>query len=318
MLGANELFDLDTSGRIADSVLNGLPNMVGVNMGDSVGLGSPLVKYKAGEDMSVADLLGPVGSLGNKFKRGLDAITADPWNPEQWMTATRRVAPQALNQFIKAADAIEGKVTDSSGNPVVDKIDGVGTAAVILGFTPTKAKNIRDLNDLKRKNAEKVQAEYRQMSETVARSLSAFKETGDVEALERANSTYSKYMQSQAGTVDPSNAVKSISAQLTRSNRPVPVAQTPREKLAFQGQASAYPDITGSPELKLPAYLQELEVAQMLQQPQVAQKLMSNSSGLENRAVFDLLVQAGLPEELAQALSSGNKGNLRQLGAAQP
>jgi integrase len=189
---------------------------------------------------------------------------------------------------------------------------------VILGFTPTKAKNIRDLNDLKRKNAEKVQAEYRQMSETVARSLSAFKENGDVEALERANRVFSTYIQSQQGTVDPSNAIKSVSNQLTRSTRPTAVAQTPREKLAFQGQANAYPDIKGSPELKLPAYLQELEVAQMLQQPEVAQRLVKNSSGLENRAVFDLLVQAGLPEELAQALSSGNTGNLRQLGAAQP
>lgn len=315
---ADQLFDLDTSQRIADSVLNGFPNLVGVNMNDSVGLGSPLVRYKAGEDMSVADLLGPVGSLGNKFSRGLNAITADPWNPEQWFTATRRVAPQALNQFIKAADAIEGKVTDSSGNPVVDKIDGVGTAAVILGFTPTQAKNIRDLNDLKRKNAEKVQAEYRSTMETVARSLSAFQETGNPEALENANRVFSRYMQEQQGTVDPSSAVKSVNQQLSRTKTPSSVAQTPREKLAFADQASAYRGIESGPELKLPAYLQELQVAQMLQQPQVVEKLAKNNQGIETRAIFDLLIQAGLPEDLAQALSSGNTESLLRRSAALP
>lgn len=316
VLGA-ELFDIQeqNGGRIADTVMHGFPTLLGVDASQSLGLGDLMFKYQAGQDTSALDILGPLGGMVEKTGRGLDKLSADPFAPQQWLEATRAVAPQALNYWFRLSDAMyKGSYLDSQGLPVVQNLDGKSSASLLAGFTPREVSKVREIQAMRYKENQRIDSEYRNAVDITAKALVEYQRTGNPEALLRANQAFSGYVTEMAGTQDRGSMVKTIAERMNRLETGDFNPPTLKENRRLAEVLSAYPDTEYRFADRLPVLANELKVAQSLGQQDV---LLQRLSGLQTAALtsvlYDSLVQAGFDPATAALLSQRGKSGRQRL-----
>lgn len=322
ILGAKDMFDMQESngGRIADLVLNGLPKMLGIEASGSIGLGDPLFHVQAGQEPSALDFAGPVGGIIQKGLAGASAVSADPWSPDSWLTATRTVAPQALNYWLRLADAtMKGGYYDRKGAPVVDNLNANSSVSLLGGFTPTEVQNVRDVGTARRKIDDHLSSNYQNAVELTAKALLDFETSGNPTSLTTANEQFSKYLNTVAGTQDRGTMVHSVSERLQQLKSPTFQPPTLKESRPFQEALSSYPGTKYPYAEKIPLLVDELKVAQSLgQQDVLMQKIQGLSVSLMQKALYDQLVATGYEPSQAALLSQGGKSAAQKLMRLSP
>jgi len=316
ILGAQELFDLDANngGRIADTVMSGFPRLLGIEAGQSVGLGDPLFRVEAGKVPSAYDLAGPAGGLAEKAVQGLDALTANPWDGESWWKATRTVAPQALNYWLKLSDALmKGGYYDKGGAPLVENLDSSASVSLLGGFTPTEVSDVRTVQNLRRKVNEKIDRDYSTAVDLTAKALLNYERTQRVEDLMEANKRFGDYIEAAAGTQDRGTMVTSVSNRVEQLKSAVEVAPSLRESQAFSEARTSYPGTVPRYSERLPAAFSELKVARSLGQDDILlQKLGGLKSSLIQKALYDQLVRVGFEPYQASQIAQGGKSAVQK------
>ena len=317
LLGAQELFDVDAAAgsRIADTVLNGFPKMLGIEASASVGLGDPLFHVQADQVPTAYQLAGPVGGVAEKLVQGVDAITANPWDGDSWMKATRTIAPQAINYWLKLADAtMKGSYYDRGEAPVVEGLNGSSSVALALGFTPSEVANVRQVQKLRRNINDKLSTEYRTAVDAVAKALLAYQQKQSNENLLEANERFQKFLEKMAGTQDRDVMVKSITERLEELKHPTYLPPTLKESQPFREVLTSYPETKYPFREQLPQLFGELQVAQQLGQDDIlARRVSGLKTSLMQKLLYDQLVQAGLEPWQASRISAGGRQASQQM-----
>ncbi len=307
--GSTEMFDIseEAGGRLADAITTGLPTALGIDAGGSIGLGDPLLQYRAGEDITALDLTGPGGSLVQRYADTVKSAAAGDWG-----TAARKVPLKAWNHIVKVYDAVsDGDYKTQQGMPLVQNLDGSASIATALGFTPRQVSIQRDLQQLRRKNALKSSDEYREATTQIARLLSEFEQTGDQSKLIQANDLFKEYNDSTGGTQDRSSMVQSVAQVQERFRQPTTEAPSMKEQASFDQSRKVFPEAKVHYAEQLPALFDELKTAQLLGQTDVlAKRLGSLDVAVQRRALYDSLIAAGFDPAQASALASENSENL--------
>lgn len=298
-------FEDGTVDRISDTILGGLPALAGVDTSNSIGLGSPLFRYQAGQPLGIEQFGGAgVGMLG-RVGQAFGQMTSDPFNPQQWWKATRSAAPAFLSNFLRVADVMgAGTVLDRNQQPVSDPLGVAGSTSAALGFTPTQVSKQREVNSHIYKSSKKSAEQYQERTRNIAQEISRFQQTGDPEALLHANNLFSGYLDSVGQLQDRNAMVQSISDQLTEFSGRVTQPPTLKEAASRRRIEGAYPSVKSRYPSNVSSLLQEIEVMMLMGQGDLLEKkLDSLSSSLPDAALTDLLTQAGLqPEDVSLAL----------------
>lgn len=308
------LNDDETADAISDLILTGLPGLAGVDLSGSVGLGSPLLRYQAGQPITAEQLAGPAAGLFGRVVEGLGDIRADPFNPQQWWAATRAAAPQFLSQFLRVADVLSsGTTLDKNQQPVGDPLGTVGSAATLAGFTPTEVSKQRSFNSEVYKANKRSSEDYETKVRNISKLLNEFNTTGNQDSLLRANEQFSAYLNSVGGLQDRLSMVNSITRQLEEFEGKV--TQPPSLKTAKTRRSleTAFPSVKSQNPTDVSSLLKSLDVALSLGQDDLLlQKLQSLPSSLLDAILNDALGQAGLPAEARGLVKS--PGTLGHLG----
>jgi hypothetical protein len=304
-----ETFNWDDSsgGRLADTALYGLPAAVGIDTGGSVGLGDPILQYRAGEDISALDLAGPAGSLLQRTGETVGQVKS-AFETGNWEGAARQVPFKAWNHLVKIYDAITASdYKTQQGMPLVQNLDGSSSMAVALGFTPRQVTIQRDMQTQVRKGELLRSDELLKANTEIARLLVSAKQSGDPEAIASAQETFEEYVNSTANTANRESMVSSISQIMQRMTRPVTRAPSATGQQGFQEAEETYPEAEVHYADRLPAVFDELEIAQLLDQPDVLVKKLSGlKQAVQHSALTDSLIQEGYYPAQASALSSRN------------
>lgn len=297
-----ELFGVseEASGRFADAVLTGLPTALGLDTGGSVGLGDPMLQYRAGEDITALDLLGPGGSLVQRSGETLSEVAKGNWN-----TAARKLPVKAWNHLLRIYDAVvDGDYKSQKGMPLVENLNTGASVAVSLGFTPRQASIQREMQSTVRKGVERQTKEYQEAGTKIARLL----EAGDMLG---AQDVMAKYLEDNAGTVDTTDLVDSISSQRQKFRQVTDQPPSARTQGIYDAAREVFPEAKSHYAQRLPELFEQLETARLLGQTDVLTKKLSTlDRAAQVRALYDSLIQAGFSPAQASALSSGNTENL--------
>jgi hypothetical protein len=280
--------------RMADLVLTGFPGLAGVDLSGSVGLGSPLVRYQAGQVTTAEQVSGPLGGILGNVTEALGQLSADPSNPQQWFAAMRTAAPQFLTQFLRVADVMSaGSVIDKNQQPVGDPLGVVGSAAVLAGFTPTQISKQRQFNSEIYKASKRDSEAY----ELRVRNIAGQLHSGTDELAVRQ---FNEYLESVGGLQDRASMVESIADQLEEFEGRITRPASLKGSAGRQRLESAFPSVKSHVPTKQSSLLKSLEVALSLGQDDlVYQKLESLPSSILDAVLNDALVQAGLRPEAA-------------------
>lgn len=313
---AKDWFDIQekNGGRIADTVLNGFPKLAGIEASQSIGLGDPLFSYQSDRSPSALDMMGPLGGLVNKAKMATSAVMANPFEPEEWLNATRTVAPQALNYWFRLMDAtMKGGYYDREGAPIVEGLNAKSSLSLAGGFTPTEVANVRQIQKMRRKIEAKDTEDYQNSVRLVAQNLFQFEKSGNNNDLVKANTIFSDYVRKMAGTQDRDSMIKSIAAKVQEFRTPSFAPPSLKTSRATQEALASYPETAYPTAAKLPVVVGELKAAQLLGQSDVLQrKLSAAKSAVLTSALYDHLVQAGYEPALAALLSQRGNTALRR------
>ncbi len=310
--GMKETFNWseEAGGRLADTAIGGLPALLGIDTGGSVGLGDPLLQFRAGEDVTALDLAGPGGSLVQRY--GQTAVSAAKGD---FGTAARQVPFKALNHAIKVYDAIfDGDYKSQKGAPVVQSLDGGASVATLLGFTPRQVSINRDFQNQIRKNERRNSEDYQSAVTKIARLLENFQQSGNEEDRLEAVKAFNEYVEKTAGTQDRDSMIKSIVQAQTRLRSPTTYPPSLKGQASFDEARATYPEAAVRFAPQLPEFFSEIESAQALEQTDVAVKKLSTAQqAVQRKALYDSLIEAGLSPARASALSTGNTEMLRKL-----
>lgn len=293
-----------TMDRAMDTVLYGIPGLLGIDASNNIGLGAPFLRYQANRPLSLSDVGGAGMGMATSIGKAAKAIVADPWNPQQWTSAMSQGSPSFLQQMIRMYDIVQdGTTQNASGQPISNPLDTLGSAATVMGFTPVEVTKQRTLNNHDFKNRQRMYDDYQMNVNNISKLIHDFQTTGDSDSLLQANTLFNRYVRSTGGLQDRDSMVESITTQLEQHRGPV-TRTTPLKGLKDrQSLESAYPSLESRYSSAVSTAFDELEVARSLGQADVlVRKLSSLPRSLQNRALKDVLVSAGLPPALAQVL----------------
>lgn len=318
---ATETFNLteEAGGRIADGVLGGIPAALGVETGGSLGLGDLFFRFQPGREQSLYDVVGPIGGLVQKGKKMIDVASSNPWSPEEFLTTMRSVgragAPQSLNYWIRLADAIDrDSYLTPSGQPLVESLDATGETALALGFQPKSVANVRESQTQMFLAENRRMEEQRTKRDVIAKALFDYESTGNPEKLVLARETFNSYVQDRKGTLDRSSFIDSITAQVNQFRQPVTEAPTLAGYEDFARIAQSYPESIHAFPSRSSAALDELQVSSLLGQPdELMRRVQGLSSTLQQSALYDSLVQGGLPPPIASVVAQRGNAAARKL-----
>ena len=297
--------DAEAGGRLADGALGGFPGLLGIDGSQSLGLGSPLVNYKADRELSALDIAGPVGGLVGKAYDAGDILAR---NPGEWMRAARVLAPQALNYWIRMHDLMaKDSYLDRRMQPITEGASGKDLLATAMGFNTLSVGKERAVQSAVRKNREAVANDYRDESRIIGQLLHDFETKGDQNSLQKARARSTAFL-SKYPTQNPSSFVDSIVGQIQQFQAPYTQEPTAKEVPGFRKAYEAYPGVKPRFASHLDAAFESLKVAQLLGQEQVlASKVGNLAESLPEKAMYDMLIQGGSLPPRARALSTQNK-----------
>lgn len=281
--------------RIADGVLYGLPALAGVYASDSIGLGSPFVRYRAGSQMKLLEVLGPSAGMVNSYGQAFGLFAREGINDGSLGEAFRTAAPSFLKNAVRGFDVInKGTALDRLGKPVTDTLEATGQLSSALGFTPMEVEKQRTADAARAKATKKLDDARTQNAHRIAQLLQDFQLTGNADYLHKAQALNNEHLAETAGE-DPQSFNSAVSAQLMKLGQPSPTQPTMRTEAEFNRIASAFPSTVTQPIPRVSSLLGELSTAQLLEQAAVTQQLLESLPQRVRSAVLaDALDQAGL------------------------
>jgi hypothetical protein len=314
--------DLELSDRVADSVMHGLPALAGIDLSSSVGLGSPFLRYQAGQPLTLEQVggaaIGAAGRVIEGVRAGAREITEDPFDPVQWFQALdkglRAGAPTFLSQAQRAFDVVgKSTVMDTKGQPLTDPLDTAESVAAMAGLNPMTVSKQRAANTAIYKSQKKAADSYERATLNVAKLLHLFEQTGNPEWMEKAQTVFDRYVADTEGTQDRGSFVSSIATQLQNFREPTQEAPSLKQMASRRQIHEAYPSAIDRPPSRVSSLLGELEVAQSLGQDDLLlQKLNSLPSSVLEGLITDLLGEAGLSPAVTDLIQSPS--SLARLG----
>ena len=317
LLGISE----EAGGRLADASLYGLPGALGLDASQSLGLGSPLINYKADRSMSALDLAGPIGGL---VQKGMDAVgiaASDPTNPDEWMRAARVASPQAFNYWLRMHDLLaRGTYLDRKMQPITPDATGQDMLAAVTGFNPLSVTKERAVQLAIQKNKDLVTSDYQNASRIIGGLMYDYRQSGDEKSLQRAQMLTEDFMRKYP-TQDASSLVDSITEQLQQNQTPYMRDPTSKEVPGFEQAMSVYPEVKPRFASHSASAADGLEVAGLLGQEQVLLQMMKRSQNQQTQSLlYDLLLKEGSLPPVARVLAkprktSANLGLLQSLSS---
>jgi hypothetical protein len=289
---------------MADVTLYGLPGLFGADMSSGIGLGSPFVRYQAGQPITAENVAGPGWGLAARIGSSVATVASDPLDPLAWDRAGRNAAPSFLANALRMYDVIgRGTVLDRDRQVTSDPLNMSESAAVAIGFTPMKVSKERDFKSLEYRRTKKQSESYQTASKDIAELLRQAKATGDPAYELRAKEQFREYLKSVGNTQDRSTFVNSITEQLFQSTGNYKQAATLKTSALRQELEASFPSIKPRYVSELDSSLESLEVAKSLGQDDVlVQKLRSLPPAFLSKVLKDLLVSEGLRPEDASLM----------------
>lgn len=288
--------------RIADAAMNGLPAMAGVDMSGSVGLGDLGVRYESGQPMTLEKLAGPAYGMVTKLATGAYQVATDPFNYKE---AFRTAAPTSLSSIIKMFDILEtGTVKNKKGQPLTDPLSGLESIAGSIGLQPTSVNKARQLESQEYRTKKELGENYQKNTGQIAKLLEEYKASGNPQVLLKANELFNNYLTSVGNMQDRDAMVDSIATEQAKLQGRITDPASLKSSQSLAELRAGYPSITPHYQSGVASLLDQLGVAQSLGQGDVlARKARSLSSSVQQRALVDQLVQAGLPPEIAHLVA---------------
>lgn len=292
--------------RVTDGILYGLPALAGIDASNSIGLGSPLVRYQANKTMAVTDVAGPtVGMLG-RVAQSVGKVATDPFNPTAWWDATRTGAPSFLSNAIKTYDALaSGSTLDANRQPIGEPLDVAGSAAAVMGFNPMQTSKQREFNNRIYVSTKKSADEYQRISRNIGQLFDGYQKTGNQASQESAQEMLDKYLESTGFTQDRDALIKSIGEQYQQQQGMSTRPATAKESSTRQRLEQTFPSVKSRYPSGVDSTFDDLAIAQFLGQDDVLARMMASlPQTLQTRVLRDALMASGLrPEELQSILS---------------
>lgn len=299
--------------RASDAVMGGFPALMGVDSTSSIGLGSPGVRYQAGEPLTLEQLGGPAVGMAGRVATAVGKVTEDPFNPQAWWDATRSASPSFLTHAIRVYDLLNRSSTlDKNQQPITDPLSAAGSAAAVAGFTPMETAKQRELNTRIYRETKKSAADYERNVLRISQLLFSAEQTGDQSMIDRAKDMMAKYVDSVGQVQDRDAMVHSITDQLQQMQGKVTPAASLKDSETRQKLERAFPSVVSRSKSAVDTAFLETEVAQWLGQDDVlARTLMSLPTSLQDKAITDALTASGIrPEEVQQFLQPNKMGHL--------
>lgn len=309
----SDLIGGDAADKTADVILYGLPALVGMDASAGIGLGSPLVRYQAGQPLTIESLGAGFGLLG----RGYDAF--DAARKGSFEQAFRSASPAFLANTLRGFDTLDrGSPLDRNLQPVGDPVGLGGGVSAMLGFSPMETTKARQIKSVEYRQNQRRADEYQRATRAVAEELRLFQSTGDVKHQLRANELLNQYLVAQNGLQDRDSMVNSIAEQLQQSRGYSMDRASLKEQADRASLKEAFPSVKFQPRTRVSDLLTQLEAAQSLGQDDVLLRKLRGLSPAARRALLsDLLEQAGVtPAEASlylQPRSAARLGVLDQL-----
>lgn len=303
--------------RIADGVLYGLPGILGIDASNSIGLGDPFFHYEAGEPLGAETFGGAGVGIAGRVVQAAHDIKVDPFNPQQWFSATRAAAPAFLSNSIKAYDVLnQGATLNTKGQPVGEPLGIAGSVSQLLGFSPEQTSKERDFQTQVYDQTKLHGEEYQRNVVNASRYLADYERTGNPEDLQKANETFSKYVSSTGNLQDRDAMVDSIAKEVMAAQGKVTSPASLKESVSRQSLETSFPSVTSHYPSQVSSELESLKVSQLLGQDDVtARKMQEIPSSLLEKVLTDALTGAGVrPEQVQQYL---RPGTLLKQGPAQ-
>jgi len=301
--------------RIADTTMYGFPALAGVDMSNSIGLGSPFFRYQSGKPMGIEEFGGAGVGMLARVGQAVGKVATDPFNPQAWWSAARSGSPAFLGNAIKTYELLNsGASLDANQQPIGDPL-GVGSSiSALAGFNPMETSKQRDLNNQIYKSTKKSADDYQRTVLNISQLYSAYQLTGNEEMRVKAEEMMTTYVDSVGGLQDRDAMISSISAQVQQNSGKVTKPASLKESATRARQEAAFPSIKRPASNQLDALLDELGVAQALGQDDVlVRKIQSLPQTMQSKALADALAASGLSaQEVQQLLSPQSVGRLGQ------
>lgn len=301
--------------RVADTTMYGFPALAGVDMSNSIGLGSPFFRYQSGKPMGIEEFGGAGVGMLARVGQAVGKVATDPFNPQAWWSATRSGSPAFLGNAIKTYELLNsGASLDANQQPIGDPLDVGSSISALAGFNPMETSKQRDLNNQIYKSTKKSADDYQRTVLNISQLYSAYQLTGNEEMRVKAEEMMTSYVDSVGGLQDRDAMISSISAQVQQNSGKVTKPASLKESATRARQEAAFPSIKRPASNQLDALLDELGVAQALGQDDVlVRKIQSLPQTMQSRALADALAASGLSaQEVQQLLSPQSVGHLGQ------
>ena len=284
--------------KLLDGTLYGLPALAGVYASDSIGLGSPFIRYRAGSPMRAVELLGPSASAVDAYGQAFGLMARDGFNEQTVSEAARLASPAFLKNALRSFDMLSrGTALDRAGKPVTEPLSATGQLSSALGFTPMEVQKQRTLELAKDKVTKKLNDARSNNARRIAQLLESYQQSGNPDYLLEAQAMQTQYLE-EVDTEDVQSFVKSVGTQLGEVRRPSTRRGSVREAREFASLETAFPSATNPYPNPLDAVLDELEAAQLLGQDAVVLALLQSlPQRVRQAALAAALDQAGLRED---------------------
>ena len=308
------LFDLDESqgNLLADSITQGIPGLLGIDAGISLGMGSVL-NYNRNNDFeqTLGSILGgPALGIVDRGWRGAKALGNGEFD-----TAVRQSMPIGLNYWLRNAESFyEGVWRNTQGVPENKKpLEKRDLLASSLGFTPMSVTNQRKF-DMRRRNNELYYADKkRDLINRVAKLMIR----GDITTAQNMIKAFQERWPEQ----ETGGLLDSISGRAEALRSGYQLDSPPsllQARHAFDA-SQAYPTARLPVQSRVSQRLNRLSTSSQLDP--VGADVMRHVQGLQDLpqdALIDLLIQAGMSPAQYEAMTSGNIQDLLRYSKVQP
>jgi hypothetical protein len=308
--GLNE----EAGGVLTSLAMDGLPTALGVDVSSSLGLGDMLFRFQPDRVPTLFDLAGPGGGIVSSASRAIGEIKNDPSDVSSYVNAIRTGGPTSMKYATRLADmAFDNKYYGGSGEVKLADLNKTDTAAVLLGFAPTKVAVARKQSQGVKRAGDAYNAKREATVSKIAHRLAEFDRTGDQAKADEAKDILNSFLEENP-FVDVGSIIDSVAAAKTKKSAVVLGAPTANVYKAYEATRSAYPGAEYPVSNQTQSLSDEIRVALSMGRSDVlSRKLSTLPTQAQKAGLYDSLVQAGYNPALVQRALSGDTKALELL-----
>ena len=301
-------------GTITSLAMDGLPSVLGIDAGSSLGLGDMLFRFQADRVPTLFDLVGPGGGIVSNLGKAAREISNDPSDVSSYVNAIRTGGPTGAKYIARLTDmAFDNKYYNGAGEVKLDDLNKVDTASILLGFTPARATAMQKQSVSVMKAGQAYSSKRSAVVTKIAQRLAEYDRTGDQTKATEAKELLNNFLEENP-FVNASELISSISDAKTKKSTVVLGAPSANVYKQFEATRSAYPGTEYPVSNQTQSLSDEIRVALSVGRLDVlAQKLSALPKQSQKAGLYDSLIQAGYNPALVQRALSGDTKALELL-----